>query len=213
MDLGAFLAAIGASGRVRVGREEPAPGAVDRVLEELDRAVRADGPADLPGFDPAAARWGAAMLQRGCALFAHRDLGPEAVAAFAAAPWPSPAAAPSTHYSADLALRHLPELFDLGRGLAPGDPLLEALTRLGRELPLCSVGIAGLGEGDPGALSALCASRGLLSLYVDRILRCDDASRLADPRVAAAVAQALGDQLRLAPPCVAAAMKEIRNGR
>jgi hypothetical protein len=210
MDLGAFLVAIGASGRVRVGREEPVPGDVDRVLEELDRAVRADGPADLPGFDPVAARWGAAMLQRGCALFAHRDLGAEAVAAFAAAPWPSPAAAPSTHYSADLALRHLPELFDLGRGLAPGDPLLEALARLGRELPLSSVGIAGLGEPDPGAL---CASRGLLSLYVDRILRCDDASRLADPRVAAAVAQALGDQFRLAPPRVAAAMKEIRNGR
>jgi hypothetical protein len=31
--------------------------------------------------------------------------------------------------------------------------------------------------------------------------------------VAAAVAQALGDQFRLAPPRVAAAMKEIRNGR
>ncbi len=57
----------------------------------------------------------------------------------------------------------------------PGDPLLDALKRLGREWPLSSVGMTGL---EVSAELEFQAVPFLLALYVDRILSLDDPSRL-----------------------------------
>lgn len=205
MDLGEFLARLQESGRVCVVADErgPALGRVQRVLAELDAAVRCDAADGLPPLDLAAATWAVALLYQGCVALIHRDLDEGAIARRLAPPCPSPVDAPSTHAAVDLGLRWLPDLFDLARGLASEDPLLDRLRRIARAWPLSSVGIAGVGDVDATPLLTLPALR---LQYVDRILRRDDAARLADPRVARAVAAALGAQRQLAPPAVAAAL-------
>lgn len=196
MDLAQFFLALQGSGRVAVQRApDPEHGGLERALREFDGAVRLGAPAGLPPLDVAAATWAVEMLYAACVLFAHRDEPAETVAARLAPACPSPPAAPATHYAVDLAFRHLPELWRLARGFAPGDPLVQALRELATRWPLSSVGIAELGAID---VRPLLAEPGLRRLYVDRVLHAQDRSRAADPAVAAAIAAAVGEHPELA---------------
>ena len=196
MDLGRFLLSLQGTGRAQVARDAtPAPGAVPRVLCDLDAAVRMDGPLALPELDLAAAIWAVERLYAACALFAYRDLGARAVAERLGVACPSPTSLPASHYSVDLAFRHLPELYQLARGVAPDDPLLVRVRQLAVEWPLSSVGMPGLGAVDP---SPLLADSALRRAYVDRILRSEDRSRAGHPRVARAIAAAIGEHRHLA---------------
>ncbi|MEO6594704.1 MAG: hypothetical protein ABIP94_08115 [Planctomycetota bacterium] len=196
MDLGQFLLSLQGAGRVQVARDAmPQPGAVDQVLRDFDAAVRIDGPADLPALELAPAVWAAERLFAACALFAHRDLGVDAVTQRLGVPCPARPDSPSAHYSADLALRHLPDLCQLARGVAPDDPLLVRLRQLAQQWPLSSVGMVGLGSVDAGPVLAHPA---LTRVYVDRILRCNDQSRTSDPRVVRAIEAAIGEHRQFA---------------
>jgi hypothetical protein len=208
MSLGEFLARLQESGCVRVVRDEagPRPGDVERVLREVDAATRLELADGLPALDLPAAVWGVALLYQGCAALTYRDLDAAAVARRLGRACPSSGDAPATHYSVDLALRALPDLFDLARGLAAADPLLGDLRRVGQQWPLSSVGCEGIGGVDA---APLLAAPGLCLLYVDRILRRDDATRLADPHVARAVAAALSGHPELAPAAVARALAHV----
>jgi hypothetical protein len=103
---------------------------------------------------------------------------------------------PSVCYSADLSLRHLPDLLSLARGIAADDPLVGGMTSLARAWPLSSVGVPGIEGVDA---SPFLPHPALRQLYVDRIIDRADGSRLADPAVREAVREAVGDFLNLAP--------------
>ena len=198
VDLGTFLLRLQGSGQVRVDRDPPPPGDAAAVLREFDAAVRSDAPSCWPQLDLPVAMWAAERLYAGCALFVHRDLGTDAIDSRLRVPCPSPAGAATTHASADLALCHLGELLRLARGVAPGDPLLVALREIGAAFPLSSVGIPQLGELDAVAIRTIADDPGLRGCYVDRILRHDDAGRVGEPRIARAIAAAVGEQRQLA---------------
>lgn len=197
MDLGEFVVRLQGSGMVVVGppTSEPLPGRVDATLREIDLAVKLDAPAGLPALDLDAARWAVALLYQACTLLAHRELGVEEIARRLAVPCPGDVALPATHYSVDLVLRHLPQLIDLARGVAPSDPLHEWMRRLAAAWPLSSVGVEDLPEVDA---SPLLPNDGLRRFYVDRLLRCGDGTRMRDPRVALAVQAAIGEHTDLA---------------
>jgi hypothetical protein len=73
-----------------------------------------------------------------------------------------------------------------------------ALRRFACAWPLSSVGIADLGPLDDDAVAVIAGDEGLRRLYVDRILRHDDAVRVQDPRIARAVAAAVGEHREFA---------------
>jgi len=199
MDLGTFLLRLQGSGDVAVGRElPPPPGDALRVLADVDEVIRIDGPAGLPPFDVTAARWAAERLYAACSLFVHRDLGAADVEAQFTLPCPSDRGLAATHLAVDLTFRHLGELLSQARGVAPGDPLVVALRRFACAWPLSSVGIADLGPLDDDAVAVIAGDEGLRRLYVDRILRHDDAKRVQDPRIARAVAAAVGEHREFA---------------
>ena len=199
----AFLHSLTADGRVQVAAAPPAdvdPSTLAAAIDQVDAAARRELADEAPPLSSAAAAWSLTLIEAGCRFLVHRQYDADAVAAALTVRCPGPVDA-ATIYSADLFLRHLPELARLARGLAADDPLVEQLTRLGRAWPLSSVGMA---DTAGGGVVPILAHPSLRQLYVDRIIARRDAARLADPAVRDALRTALGDHAAdLAPSLVA----------
>ena len=183
------------SGRLRVPRDPGPPRDLGRAVRELDRLTRPDLPLDPPPLVPAAGEWALLTVFGACQALVHRDIGPDAVRAALAVPCPVPPS-PAACYSADLALRVLPDLIGLARGVARDDPLVGALEALARAWPLSSVGVTGLGDVD---VRAFIDDPCLCRLYADRVIDRADLSRTDHPLVREAVRAALGAFPELAP--------------
>lgn len=195
-----FVNSLLERGAVRVpGPTEPSPGDWADAVAELDRAVRPEMAFDPPPVDEPAAIWGLQMLYRGCQCLAHRDVDAETVGRMLAEPCPSARASAAACYSVDLALRYLPDLLSLARGIAPDDPLVTSLMRLANAWPLSSVGVKGVGEID---IRPFANHPSLRQLYVDRIIARSDVSRLGDAGIAGSVRAAVGNFPELAPAIV-----------
>ncbi|MBI3099258.1 MAG: hypothetical protein HYY93_13610 [Planctomycetes bacterium] len=192
MSLTHFLKALRETGEVPVSTsrdlfpEDDAPSL--RVLRDWDSEARLSLGHEPPPFAAGPALWAARLLYRGCRALVDRATDTSTLQRHLAAPCPA-SPSPSVAYSADLALRYLPDLFRLSKGLSEDDPLNASLLRLAREWPLSSVGIPGVGEVDP---ALILDDRCLRLLYVDRILASRDLSRAGDPRVREALLEALG---------------------
>ena len=118
--------------------EMGAAASVDEGLGAMLRDWHADASEDLGGevleFDGAAARAGARMLFRAAWCLLVREVSAEEVEELlGGAELPEPGAA--AQWSVDVALRWLPDVERLARGLAPGDPLLWALVRVAERWP------------------------------------------------------------------------------
>ncbi|MBI3890752.1 MAG: hypothetical protein HY303_04405 [Candidatus Wallbacteria bacterium] len=202
MSLRAFVEELRATGRVRVGRQlgfagEDLPGLEDAILA-LDATARAELAAPAPELVSAAATWAFLMLHRGCQFLVYRDLGEALVEEVLGLEFRGPNS-PAVTWSVDLALRCLPDLWALARGISQNDPLVVRLVALARQWPLSSVGIAGA---VPVDVSAFIGHPGLAQLYADRILERGDDSRLDDPRVRELVRASFGAYPELAPRLV-----------
>lgn len=196
MDLGRFLVQLRRDGRVHVGQiEEMSTVHAVAVLRDLHREACFAGPSGLPAFEPDAASWAARWLHAACQCFVHRDFGVAEIERRLGRACPSSPTSSAVHFSVDLTMRYLPDLWTMVRGVAVGDPLLVALRSAGREWPLSSVGMGDLGRID---IDPLLQNVGLRVLYVDRVLGARDASRLEDERVRRAIAAAYGDARELA---------------
>ncbi len=206
MSLRAFLSQLTEGGRIKVAREGFAeePHDAEAALRELEATVRPEMPHEPPALDVDVARWATVVLYDACALFVFRDYDVDVVHARLRAPCPR-APDPTACYSADLLLRHLPDVAQLARGIDEDDPLVESLRELGRQWPLSSVGMPELGRVDP---SAFMTNASLRTLYVDRILERRDTSRLDHPEVRAAVQAAVGLHDELAPEIISALEKK-----
>ena len=164
-------------------------------------------PAPVPAFAPDAALWAARYLYRATQLLLLRELDETAVQEWL--PEFAGPATPAAHYSADLLLRHLPDLLTLARALAPADALVQRLLRTLADWPLSAVG-APLAAADP---APVLAHPGLRRQYADRVIGARDLVRARQPGAAEVVAEALGqfaaelwpEFTQLAPPAAAAA--------
>jgi MoxR-vWA-beta-propeller ternary system domain bpX4 len=160
------------------------------LLEQLyqDECTHLAGTA--PPFDAAAAVWAAIYLYNSIHYIVWRDIGEEEMKA-GLQPW-SGQYNPSSAWSADLILRHLPRLTELAKGLSPGDILVSELRSTAAQWPLSSPGVE---------LDETCEQRpvpdhpGLRLLYLDRIIKEKDKSKLKDPVIREGVRELTGHQL------------------
>jgi hypothetical protein len=170
-------------------------------------AVEDIGGPPLP-FDGSAARHGALLLLRAAWFYLHRDSDTTAVTRALSEPPPGPPN-PAALFSADLTLQRLPSLFRMAQALAPGDPLLAALRKLGHSWPLSGIHIPPaptdepsppFPSADPAAWTALRQHQGLWQLFLDRLLDRPASPWKHHPEVAASLQQSLGAYAReLAP--------------
>ncbi|MCA9142072.1 MAG: hypothetical protein KDB05_04770 [Planctomycetales bacterium] len=159
-----------------------------RLLRECERCDRANWPDGPPTYSEQIGLWSANLLYRACHFVVDRDANPESLSRVLMAEPPEPFSA-TTHYSADLTLRFLPDVLKLARSAAGDDPLVAMLLTLGEQWPLASVGMGPL-----PAVNVRCivADPCLRQAYVDRILKKSDLSRLNNSTVRQAIQASLG---------------------
>ena len=195
--LGDFIKSLAEEGCAVVGsspleeRDDSAPSA----LSQLDECARAELGLTAPEFSPSAALWAARLFYHLCQFTVCRDLGEDAVTAACTVPCPEPRS-PSTDWSADLTLRHLPRIFQLARHLSSADPLIQRIKEIAAAWPLSSVGIPELEKLN---VDSFVVHDALRRLYADRIIEHTDTSRLGDARVDDALRADLGLHRDLAP--------------
>ena len=165
-----FLEQLLRSGRVVFAAPPPAGHAptadAQRVLERAfaDQARTLAGPA-LP-FQPDVALACAELVRLSCWFLVRRDEPANKVLPWLKLPTPTSAA---EHWSGDLLLRYLPQIYRRARALAPADPFGDALALRLREWPLSGV----LGDVADGPLPPpdFEGHPGLLLLYAERLAR------------------------------------------
>jgi len=153
----------------------------------------------LPDFSPAVALWAARLFYNLCQFTVCRDIGEERVVAACRVSCPSPRGA-ETDWSADLVLRHLPQLYQLAQHLSNADPLTHHLREIAAAWALSSVGIANL---ENVQVDSFINHSGLCRLYADRIISEGDTSRLGDARVEEILRGDFGVHRELAPTLAA----------
>lgn len=175
---------------------------LDDAARELDEVSRPEMAFDPPALSVPVAAWGISILHVACRALVFRDMDARAVRGALSRPCPQPTS-PQACYSADLALRYLPDVIALARGIAPDDPLVGGLMDLARQWPLSSVGVTNIGDVD---VAPFIDHPSLRQLYVDRIIERADVGRVSHPLVGESVRASLGGFPRLAPK-VAEALK------
>src|SRR5262249_19076034 len=187
------------NGNVQVSRAPEIPSEerdeAQRLLVDFERLFRLSLAEEPPPLDMAVAGAAAQTLYRLCQCLVYRELIPNQMLAMGDRLPDIPGTA-SAHYSADLALRFLPDAWRLAKEAAEGDPLVTTIRELATQWPLSSIGIPEL----PAlVIDGIAEHQALLALYVDRIMECRDRSRLNDPRVREAFLTAVGAHHDLAP--------------
>jgi hypothetical protein len=145
---------------------------------------------DLPGpplpFHPAAAWWGAVMLFRAACLVCFREMEvTDIVALLRREPMPD-SHDPAAHFSADLCLRHWPDLYRMARARSEDDPLVKAMHDLAKDIPLSAAGMHLAAE------HPVLAHTGIRQLYAERALERADTACLAQPEISSFVRSKLG---------------------
>lgn len=199
MSLSRFLTSLFSEGPVRVSAAANqrgtllSPTSQDlaealEILTSFEMDYRHELPGVPPGLSEPAMLWGALTVFRASSFLAHRDVNEDIIRDAFEQTCPVPASA-SVCYSVDLTLRFLPDLIRLTKAASENDPLVGMLTRLARQWPLSSVGVAGVGTVN---VTDITASECLLRIYVDRIFATKDRSRMDDLKVCEAIRAAIG---------------------
>ena len=200
----------GAEVRVPAPGDEAAPAellddAAHELLRERAAVAALELPGPAPAFEPTAGAWAALVVLRAAQALLYRELRAHALGLELARACPAGRGA-AADWSADLCLRHLPELHRRARGVAADDPLVAALEELGRRWPLSSVGMEGLDGVDAPRFAE---HAGLRRFYVDRILARGDLGRLADPHLAEEARVILGAHPELCREAAALLNEEV----
>lgn len=192
MFLTGFIESLASHGAVSVAGEITVFTEADRtcaasmlgVMHQSDASHLA---ATAPAFHAPAALWAAELLYRAIQCNFLRHLTHDEVIGLL--PDYDGERNAAAIYSADLMLRHLPDLFRLTRHLAPTDVMVPRLQALAAAWPLSSVGLL---LPEVPAAGWVMEHPSLRMLYIDRIIDARDVRRCNDPAVRSAVAAALG---------------------
>lgn len=197
MCLGDFLEQLFLDGQVGL---PPGPDKLEVTLKAKRRLLQAYEedrwhlPGDLAGRPPYhadSAEQAALWLSTAALCVADRSIDAATLGRLLAPlplPPADPAAAAGWHYSADLTLRHLPQLYRVAGRLLEDDPLLGACRELAERYPLAAPGLPGPAEPPP-----LFLTHPLLGgLYVERVLRHRDLEKARHPFVLARLKEGCG---------------------
>ncbi|HEY1120581.1 MAG TPA: hypothetical protein VGE67_03240, partial [Haloferula sp.] len=94
---------------------------------------------------------------------------------------------PAAHFSADLCLRHWPDLYRMARGRSEDDPLVKAMYDLAKDIPLSAPGMH-LAVEHP----VITQHTGLRQIFAERALERADTTCLAQPEISSFVRSKLG---------------------
>jgi hypothetical protein len=198
MNLPSFLTMLFENGRVQVPPAGPITAdeldEARRILLEFEREYRVSLAGAPPAFDVKIGCQSAVVLFRICQCLAYRELNPQELLADLLSNLGAANLA-AAHYSSDLALRFLPDVWRLARDASENDPLVSYLLELACAWPLSSVGIQNESN---FAIDGFADNPSLMALYVDRIIERCDKSRLGDQRVREAFRAAVGAHAELA---------------
>jgi hypothetical protein len=178
MEFSAFINGLIQEGKVSIESTlspiEPADLEVTKqLLLDFYNEDRLEMPYEVPAWSEKAALWAAKYFYQATQFTIVRDADIEAIEE-TLNPFPSEIRAEEI-YSADLVLRHLPELYDLTKGLAPADKLVKNLLVQAICWPFSSVGIKLEGEIND---KVILANASLRQTYIDRIIYKKDISRV-----------------------------------
>ena len=199
--LSRFLKSLHDSGRAELAPESRdltadlrAAGKDPGELRKLRRMMEdwhEDAVLDLPGpplaFHPQAAVWGAILLFRAACLATFRDIGETEIHELLQGDPLPDGSNPAAHFSADLCLRHWPDLYRMARARSEDDPLVKVMHELAAMFPLSS-----LGMNLPATNNQLPPHPGLHQFFAERALERADHAGLADPKTGALVRLKLG---------------------
>jgi hypothetical protein len=149
-----------------------------KLLEQVHQQDSLEMPGAAPGFSKEAALWAATRFYMSVQMAVLREID-EAAISQQLKPYEEKMT-PEAIYSADLVLRYLPTLFELGKGFAPADILVEKLKKFAAQWPFSSVGI----ELDEKANEDIIfANASLKQAYLDRIIAHKDAHRISNQQI------------------------------
>ncbi len=197
-----FLQTLHDSGRAELDYEEndletnvrragTDPSDVRKILQCL-QSWHAVAAMDLPGpplaFHPDAALWGAIHLFRAACLASFREMGETAIDGLLRSdPMPDDTD-PAAHFSADLCLRHWPDLYRMARARSEDDPLVRVMHAMAAEFPVSSLGMNRIDAARHPALQHV----GLRQYFAERALERADHACLADPETTTFIRLNLG---------------------
>ena len=166
------------------------------ILQKFYAHDKMEAPGNVPVFDQAASLWAAQYLYRAFQLLLLRKLGPEHIEA-ELKDYSLPQTAASV-YSADLALRYLPVVFNLAKRLAPDDPLVKRLKETAQQWPLSSIGC----DIDQSMidLTVILSHPSLSTIYADRIIVAKDKKRVTTEAEKNLIQSVLGNYAELLWP-------------
>jgi MoxR-vWA-beta-propeller ternary system domain bpX4 len=151
-------------------------------------------PGEAPKWNSEVSVWAANVVYQACQCLARRELDEKQVIE-RLSPAVPPCDAASTHYSADLLFRALPDLLRHARRYAQQDVLTQRLEAIASDWPLSSVGCTGLAEAD---LTVIVSHASLRRAYADRVVLRRDAQRARHPAIQAEIRAMLGLHTQLA---------------
>lgn len=161
---------------------------LDRMLAQWHRAAVPDLPGPALAYHPEAALGGALLLFRAACLAAFREIDGADIPDLLH-PGLAPAAAdPAAHFSADLCLRHWPDLYRMARARSEDDPLVKIMHSLAAAFPLSSLGMQLTVPPD----LPLLRHPGLCQWFAERALARADHAALACPDIHRLIRAKLG---------------------
>lgn len=186
-----FFEGLSSNGRIVVIRPMLERGPSQALLFSWENERRASWPGELPEFDAVAAEWGCRVLCLAARLLTDRLLEIGVLdQLIAAGPREN---GPGTHYSVDLVLCVLPDLWRLASRRMRDDPLLEALKKLQLRWPLSAVGMP-CESPVLDDLAPLRESTGLWTVFIDRVIAARKSEWLRLEEVRNAVSNAVGPE-------------------
>lgn len=169
-----FLIQLFETGELTVARRvEHDRRKTEPLLREAERVWRLNWPYRAPQFRMDVAQSAADVLLQLCQAFVYRDLDiPQVTEQLSKIPLTHDQT-PATHYSADLLLRFLPELYRHIQRASADDPLLAVVVEVAARWPLAAVGIPACQPMEPGDLFQ---DPGFEIVLADRIAAAEDFS-------------------------------------
>jgi MoxR-vWA-beta-propeller ternary system domain bpX4 len=195
MDLATFINTLLLEGKVTVSGqfldlEQTDIVRAEQILLQYYEEDLQEMPGIAPEYSSEAALWAAQYFYSAVQLTVLRDAG-EDVIKEKLKPFAGEIDS-STIYSADLIFRYLPNLFNLAKGLAPGDLLVKELMGIALAWPYSSVGI----EIDERVNDdILFTNQSLKYAYLDRILKYKDKSRVINPTMENYITELTGEHI------------------
>jgi hypothetical protein len=173
-----------------------------KLLEQVHQQDSLEMPGAAPGFSKEAALWAATRFYMAVQMAVLREIDEEAISQ-QLKPYEEKITVEAI-YSADLVLRYLPTLFELGKGFAPADILVEKLKKLAAQWPFSSLGI----ELDEKANEDIIfANASLKQAYLDRIIAHKDANRISNQQIQDYINESTGGHVEMLWPGLQSVLK------